>query len=477
MSQPQYMRRAVHVKLQECKIKLAKHAGIYYNNTVKNFSLKKPKRIGDRNMNMLHQLPKQQLVEFEQQWLAQYKSLQSVGMRLDMSRGKPSAKQLDISNDVLNCLCGVNNLNSEDGVDCRNYGGIDGIPEAKRLFSEMLAVLPEQIIIGGNSSLNMMYDTVSRAMLHGVYGSSKPWIKLDNVKFLCPSPGYDRHFAICEHFGIEMIVVPMKSDGPDMNIVEQLVASDSSIKGIWCVPKYSNPDGITYSDETVARFARLRPAAEDFRIFWDNAYIVHDLEGSDSLCNIFDECRAAGTEDMVFEFASTSKVTFPGAGVAMLAASLNNTAFIKKLLAIQTIGPDKLNQLRHVRYFKNMDGITAHMKKQAGVLIPKFNLVIDMLTRELSPLGIAQFHKPNGGYFISVNVPDGCAKDVVRLCAEAGVVLTAAGATYPYGKDPQDRNIRIAPTFPPLQELEAAMELFCLCVKLSAARSLLGKCS
>ncbi len=424
-------------------------------------------------MNMLHQLPKQQLIQLEQQWSTEYNTLLAAGLRLDMSRGKPSSAQLNLSNGLLDCLSGKDILNSEDGADCRNYGGIDGIPEAKRLFSELLDVPAEYIIVGGNSSLNMMYDTIARALLHGVYGSSKPWGKLDSVKFLCPSPGYDRHFAICEQFGIEMVTVPMKDDGPDMNEVERLVSADASIKGIWCVPKYSNPDGITYSDEVVARFARLKPAAEDFRIFWDNAYIVHDLEGSDTLKNIFTECKAAGTEDMVFEFASTSKVTFPGAGVAVMATSKNNAQFIKKLLTIQTIGPDKLNQLRHARYFKNIDGIKAHMKKQAEVLIPKFTLVIDRLTEELSPLGIARFHKPNGGYFISVNVPDGCAKDVVRLCAEAGVVLTPAGATYPYGKDPSDNNIRIAPTFPPIGELKTAMDLFCLCVKLVSVRKLL----
>ncbi len=426
-------------------------------------------------MNKLHQLPKQQLVQLEQQWSDQYSKLMAAGLRLDMSRGKPSSVQLNLSNEMLNCLSSEDILNSEDGADCRNYGGIDGIPEAKRLFSELLDVPPEYIIIGGNSSLNMMYDTIARALLHGVYGSRKPWGKLDNVKFLCPSPGYDRHFAICEHFGIEMITVAMKQDGPDMDEVERLVSSDASIKGIWCVPKYSNPDGITYSDEVVARFARLKPAAEDFRIFWDNAYIVHHLESGDTLKNIFTECVMAGTEDMVFEYASTSKVTFPGAGVAAMATSKNNAAFIKKLLTIQTIGPDKLNQLRHARFFKDLDGINAHMKKQAEVLIPKFNLVIDQLNEELSPLGIATFHKPNGGYFISVNVPDGCAKDVVRLCAEAGVVLTPAGATYPYGKDPSDNNIRIAPTFPPLGELKAAMELFCLCVKLVSVRKLLNQ--
>ncbi|MFA9380987.1 MAG: aminotransferase class I/II-fold pyridoxal phosphate-dependent enzyme, partial [Acetanaerobacterium sp.] len=367
-------------------------------------------------MEMLHQLPNQRLTELLQQWEAEYHRFQAAGLRLDMSRGKPSAKQIDLSNGVLDSLLSSDILKAEDGTDCRNYGGIDGIPEAKRLFSELLRVPAANIIIGGNSSLNMMYDTIARAMLRGVYGSKLPWARLDKVKFLCPSPGYDRHFAICEHLGIEMVVVPMKDDGPDMDAVERLVASDASIKGIWCVPKYSNPEGITYSDEVVKRFARLKPAAADFRIFWDNAYIVHDLEGSDSLCNIFDECAEAGTADMVFEYASTSKITFPGAGVAIMAASANNVAFIKKQLAIQTIGPDKLNQLRHARYFKNLDGILAHMKKQSELLIPKFNLVTELLRTELLPLGIVQFHKPNGGYFISVDIAEGCAKEVVRLC-------------------------------------------------------------
>lgn len=422
---------------------------------------------------MLNQLPEHKIAELERQWVAEYDAFRAKKLKLDMSRGKPSAQQLDLCGKLMDCLSSADILNSEDGTDCRNYGGLDGIPEAKRLFAEMLCVSPEQIIVGGNSSLNMMYDTVARAMLHGVGGFGKPWCRLDRVVFLCPSPGYDRHFAICEHFGIEMITVPMNEDGPDMDTVERLVASDDAVKGIWCVPKYSNPDGITYSDEVVARFARLKPAAKDFRIFWDNAYVVHDLQKADRLLNIFDECAAAGTEDMVFEFASTSKISFPGAGVAVMAASRANIAFIKKMMTVQTIGPNKLNQLRHVRYFGTVQGIAAHMQKQAEVLIPKFSLVERMLTQALVPLGIAEFHKPNGGYFIAVNVPDGCAKEVVRLCAEAGVILTPAGATFPYGRDPRDRNIRIAPTYPPIEELHAAMELFCLCVKLAAARKLL----
>ncbi len=426
-------------------------------------------------MSKLEQQPKEQILALKQQWEAQYNESKAKGLKLDMSRGKPSATQLDISNGIFDCLTSSDIMKAEDGTDCRNYGLLDGIPEAKRLFAEMLAVPAQNIIIGGNSSLNMMYDTISRAMTHGVYGSKQPWMKLDKVKFLCPSPGYDRHFAVTELFGMELITVKMNSDGPDMDEVERLVSGDSAIKGIWCVPKYSNPEGITYSDSVVKRFARLKPAAEDFRIFWDNAYVVHDLYEADVLLNIFEECRAAGTEDMVFEFASTSKISFPGSGVAVMAASDNNIRQLKSMLTIQTIGPDKLNQLRHVKYFKNLDGILSHMKKQAEILVPKFELVTGMLQQELAELGLVSFHKPNGGYFISVNVPNGCAQRVVGLCKEAGVVLTPAGATYPYGIDPSDSNIRIAPTFPPLSELKAAMELFCLCVKLASSEKFLIK--
>ncbi len=426
-------------------------------------------------MSKLEQQPKEQILALKQQWEAQYNEIKAKGLKLDMSRGKPSATQLDISSGIFDCLTSSDIMKAEDGTDCRNYGLLDGIPEAKRLFSEMLAVPAQNIIIGGNSSLNMMYDTISRAMTHGVYGSKQPWMKLDKVKFLCPSPGYDRHFAVTELFGMELITVKMNSDGPDMDEVERLVSGDSTIKGIWCVPKYSNPEGITYSDAVVKRFARLKPAAEDFRIFWDNAYVVHDLYEADVLLNIFEECRAAGTEDMVFEFASTSKISFPGSGVAVMAASDNNIRQLKSMLTIQTIGPDKLNQLRHVKYFKNLDGILSHMKKQAEILVPKFELVTGALQQELAELGLVSFHKPNGGYFISVNVPNGCAKRVVGLCKEAGVVLTPAGATYPYGIDPSDSNIRIAPTFPPLSELKAAMKLFCLCVKLASAEKFLIK--
>ena len=425
-------------------------------------------------MLKLAQQPREHILELKKQWEAQYSEMKATGLKLDMSRGKPSSSQLDISNGIFDCLNSSDVMKAEDGTDCRNYGLLDGIPEAKRLFSEMLGIPVQNIIIGGNSSLNMMFDAISRAMTHGVYGSNQPWMKLDKIKFLCPSPGYDRHFAITELFGFELITIKMNSDGPDMDEVERLVSNDSSIKGIWCVPKYSNPEGVTYSDAVVKRFARLKPAAEDFRIFWDNAYAVHDLYEADQLLNIFDECKAAGTEDIVFEFASTSKISFPGSGVSVMAASENNIKQIKSILTIQSIGPDKLNQLRHVKYFKDMAGIRQHMKKQAEVLIPKFELVTSMLEQELTELGLVSFHKPNGGYFISVNVPNGCAKRVVQLCKEAGVVLTSAGATYPYGKDPDDSNIRIAPTFPPLSELKTTMELFCLCVKLAGAEKLLS---
>ncbi len=339
----------------------------------------------------------------------------------------------------------------------------------------MVEVKTSQIIIGGNSSLNLMYDTILRAMMFGVLGSDKPWSKYDKIKFLCPVPGYDRHFAITENIGIEMVNVPMTASGPDMDIVEKLVAEDESIKGIWCVPMYSNPEGITYSDETVKRFAALKPKAKDFRIFWDNAYCVHHLrDKEDKLLSILAEAEKCGNEDIVFIFASTSKVSFTGAGVALLAASENNINFIKKQMGIQTIGSDKINQLRHVRYFKDFDGIKSHMQKHRTILEPKFDTVVELLEKELGSRDIAKYNKPNGGYFVSVNTFDGCAKRVVSLCKEAGVVLTGAGATYPYGKDPCDSNIRIAPTFPPVEELIEAMTLFCVCVRLATVEKLLG---
>lgn len=424
---------------------------------------------------LLTEMNKEQLEAFKAECVKEYDSYKAKALKLDMSRGKPGADQLDIAMPMFDVFTNSASMLADDGTDCRNYGMLTGISDAKKLFGELLGVGTDEIIIGGNSSLAMMYDTIARAWTHGVYGGKKPWGKCDKVKFLCPAPGYDRHFKICEHFGIEMINIPMHSDGPDMDMIEKLVAEDEAIKGIWCVPLYSNPDGIAYSDEVVKRFAALSPKAEDFRIFWDNAYCVHHLTDTpDSILNILDECKKTGKEDMVFIFASTSKISFPGAGVAMMAGSANNMKQVADLLGIQCISYDKLNQLRHVKYYKNVDGIMAHMEKHKAILAPKFKLVLDTLDSELGQLGVLEWNKPNGGYFVAVNTLEGCAKRVVSLCKEAGVVLTDAGATFPYGKDPQDRNIRIAPTFPPLDELETAMKLFCLCVKLASAEKLLG---
>jgi aspartate/methionine/tyrosine aminotransferase len=404
-----------------------------------------------------------------------YNEFKAQNLSLDMSRGKPSAQQLDLSNELMGILNEKERPKASDGADCRNYGGIDGIPEAKELFSKFLEVNTNEIIIGGVSSLNMMFDSISRAMTHGVCGSETPWGKLPSVKFICPSPGYDRHFAITQFFGIEMITVDMKADGPDMDMVENLVSNDESIKGIWCVPKYSNPDGITYSDEVVTRFANLKPKAKDFRIFWDNAYTVHHLtDKPDKLKNILTACKEARNPDMVFIFGSTSKVTFSGAGVSMMGSSENNINFIKKQITFQTIGPDKINQLRHVRFLKDMDNIENHMKKHAAILKPKFDMVLEILGNELSGKNIAWWNKPNGGYFISLNTMDGCAKKVVSMAKEAGVTFTNAGATFPYGKDPRDRNIRIAPTLPPIDELIKAIELFCICIQIASIEKLLN---
>ena len=422
----------------------------------------------------LTEMSKEQLSAFKAECEKEYEAYKAKGMKLDMSRGKPGADQLDIAMPMFDVFTNSASMIADDGTDCRNYGMLTGIPDAKKLFGALLGVGTDEIIIGGNSSLSLMYDTVARAVTHGVYGSEKPWGKCDKVKFLCPAPGYDRHFAICETFGIEMITVPMKNDGPDMDMVEKLVAEDEAIKGIWCVPLYSNPDGLVYSDETVRRFANLSPKAKDFRIFWDNAYCVHYLKDApDRILNILDECKKTGKEDMVFIFASTSKISFPGAGVAVMAGSVNNINQIAALMGIQCISYDKINQLRHVKYFKDMDGIMAHMAKHKEILAPKFNMVLDMLDKEIGELGILEWNKPNGGYFVSVNTLDGCAKRTVQLCKEAGVVLTGAGATFPYGKDPADKNIRIAPTYPPVSELEQAMNIFCISLKLASAEKLL----
>jgi len=420
-------------------------------------------------------LSKEQLRELQSGLQKRYEGFKSKNLKLDMSRGKPGADQLDLSLEVLDCINSSESCKSEGGADCRNYGLLDGIPEAKKLFADMLEVNPSEIIIGGNSSLNMMYDTVARAMTHGILGET-PWCKLGRVKFLCPSPGYDRHFAVTEHFGIELITVDMKDDGPDMDTVQRLAESDPSVKGIWCVPKYSNPEGITYSDEVVDRFAALNPAAPDFRIFWDNAYCVHHLsDRHDKLKNILDALRKNGRENMVYIFGSTSKISFPGSGVAMMAASEENITSIKKQLAFQTIGADKLNQLRHVRFFKDMDGIERHMKKHAAIIRPKFEAVIRCFEREFEGTGLATWTNPNGGYFISFNTLDGCAKRTVQLCREAGVIVTPAGATFPYGIDPRDRNIRVAPTYPPIDELKTAVELLCLCTKLAGIEKLIAE--
>ena len=425
-------------------------------------------------MKSYKEMSKEELAALKTELEKAYEDAKGKGLKLDMSRGKPSIAQLDMTMPIMDVLNAESDLRTEAGVDCRNYGVMDGIPEAKALMGAMMGVAPEKVIVCGNASLTIMYNTVSRSVTHGVCGST-PWCKLDKVKFLCPVPGYDRHFAVTEHFGIEMINIPMTPTGPDMDLVEKYVNEDPAVKGIWCVPKYSNPQGITYSDETVKRFAVLKPAAEDFRIFWDNAYGIHDLyeDDKDELLDIMTECEKAGNPDMVYIFASTSKVSFSGSGIAAIAASEKNLADIRKTMTIQTIGYDKINQLRHVRYFKDINGLRAQMKKEADILRPKFEAVISTLEEELSGLGIGEWIKPKGGYFISFNTMEGCAKEVVAKCKEAGVVLTGAGATYPYGKDPKDSNIRIAPSFPTPEEMQQATELFVLCVKLVSVNKLL----
>lgn len=425
-------------------------------------------------MGLYSELSKEELLKLKDELEIEYKEAKAKGLKLDMSRGKPSTEQLNLSMGMMDVLNSSADMVCEAGVDCRNYGVLEGIPEAKQLLADMIEVPKDNIIIFGNSSLNVMFDTISRCMTHGVMGHT-PWCKLDRVKFLCPVPGYDRHFAITEYFGIEMINVPMTSTGPDMDVVEELVSSDPAIKGIWCVPKYSNPQGITYSDRTVHRFATLKPAAPDFRIFWDNAYNVHHLRSDqqDFLIEILMECKKAGNPDMVYKFSSTSKISFPGSGIAAIAASDANLEDIRRQMKFQTIGHDKLNQLRHVRYFKNIHGIVEHMKKHADILRPKFEIVISTLERELGGLGIGTWMNPHGGYFISFDSMEGCAKSIVAKAKEAGLVMTGAGATFPYGKDPKDSNIRISPSFPTCDELQAAMDLFTLCVKLVSVEKLL----
>lgn len=426
-------------------------------------------------MKPYKEMSREELVSLKEELEKAFEDAKGKGLKLDMSRGKPTPAQLDMAMDIMDVFNSDSIMNTEAGEDCRNYGLMDGIPEAKQLMGEMMGVPAENVLVYGNASLSIMYDAVSRSMTHGVMGST-PWCKLDKVKFLCPVPGYDRHFKITEHFGIEMITIPMTPTGPDMELVEKYVREDASVKGIWCVPKYSNPQGISYSDETVRRFANLRPAAEDFRIYWDNAYVIHHLydDKQDEILEILSECEKAGNPDMVFEFCSTSKVSFAGAGLAAMAASKANLEFIRQSLTIQTICFDKVNQLRHVRYFKNLDGMLVHMKKHAAIMRPKFEAVLEVLDRELTGLGIGEWTRPSGGYFISFDSMEGCAKAIVAKCKEAGVVLTGAGATFPYGKDPKDSNIRIAPSFPTPEEMAAATDLFVLCVKLVSVEKLLA---
>ena len=425
-------------------------------------------------MTAYKDLSGEELKVLKSQLEKEFDEVKAKNLKLDMSRGKPSAAQLNLSMEMMDVLNSSSDLIGEDGVDCRNYGVLDGITEAKQLLADMMEVPKDNIVIFGNSSLNIMYDTIARAMTHGVLGST-PWAKLDKVKFLCPVPGYDRHFAITEHFGIEMINVPMTATGPDMDMVEKLAAEDEAIKGIWCVPKYSNPQGITYSDETVHRFATLKPAAKDFRIFWDNAYGIHHLyeDKQDYLTEILMECKKAGNPDMVYKFSSTSKISFPGSGIAAIAASDANLKEIREMMKVQTIGHDKLNQLRHVRYFKDIHGMVEHMKKHADIMRPKFDAVLETLDRELGGLEIGSWIAPRGGYFISFDAMEGCAKAIVAKAKEAGLVMTGAGATFPYGKDPKDSNIRIAPSYPTSEELKTAAEIFVLSVKLVSIEKLL----
>lgn len=404
--------------------------------------------------------------------LNEYNRYKNQGLKLDMSRGKPSSEQLDISVKMLDIINSGSNCKTKDGIDCRNYGLLDGIPEIKELFAKIMQVPSKWVIAGGNSSLNMMFDTFTCFMTHGV-SNCKPWIKQDKIKFLCPCPGYDRHFSILDYYNVEPIVIDMNSDGPDMNMIENLIENDESIKGIWCVPKYSNPTGITYSDEVVKRFAKLKPKAKDFRIFWDDAYAIHDInDNHDKLLSIMNESIKNGTEDNVIVFCSTSKITFPGSGVAAMAASENNLKVIKKRYSVQTIGYDKINQLRHMHFFKDFDGVLQHMQKHKKILKPKFDVVINKLKENFSENKLVRWSEPNGGYFVSVDVFNGCASRVVELCKNAGLILTPAGSTYPKDKDFKDSNIRIAPTYPQIEELEKAMDLFCVSIKIASVEKI-----
>ena len=415
-----------------------------------------------------------ELLKLREELANEYEQKKGLGLNLSMARGKPSEEQLELSMPMLNSIDETTPMVGEDKMDMRNYGVLTGLKETKKFFADMLEVKPENIIIYGNASLSIMYDTISRAITKGILGNT-PWSRLDKVKFLCPVPGYDRHFAICEFFDIEMINVPMDENGPDMDMVEKLVSEDSSVKGIWCVPKYSNPSGYVYSDEVVRRFANLKPAAEDFRIYWDNAYIIHHLyaDNQPKILNIVEECAKAGNPDMVYEFCSTSKITFPGAGISAMAASEANIKSLSSMMGIQTIGHDKLNQLRHLRFLPTQEALKEHMAKHADIMRPKFEAVCDMLEKELGDAGIASWTKPVGGYFIGFDAMEGCAKKIVAMCKDAGIVMTDAGATYPYGKDPKDSNIRIAPSYPTIEELVEACKVFVICVKLASIDKIL----
>lgn len=423
-------------------------------------------------MKTLKEMNRDELLVFYENAKLEYASCKAKGLKLDMSRGKPGREQLDLTFDVLTTLNSIDQC-TIDGVDVRNYGIVDGLPSCKALFADILSVKSEQVFVGGNSSLNLMYDIISKAYTHGMLHSKKPWSKLDEVKFLCPVPGYDRHFAVSASFGTKLIPVPLYEDGPDMDMIEELV-KDSSVKGMWCVPKFSNPDGFIYSDETIRRIASLKPAAPDFTLMWDNAYCVHELEGEFiPFINIIDECEKYGNADMVYEFCSTSKITIPGSGVACFAASEANIKYQKSLITFQTIGHDKVNQLRTVLYLKNREHTLELMKKHAEILKPKFDAVIESLDSEIAPLGFASYHKPKGGYFISLNTLEGTAKRALTLAKEAGLVMTPAGATFPYGNDPKDSNIRISPSVPSPEELKEASAILCACLKLSAAEKML----
>ena len=424
-------------------------------------------------MKKYTEMTKAELQAELEQVQAHYEELKEKKLSLNMARGKPGKAQLDMVSDMMDVLKSDSDFVC-DGIDARNYGNLDGLPSCKKLFAEVLGVEPENIFVGGSASLQLMYDTIAKCYTHGRLNSDTPWARLDKVKWLCPAPGYDRHFAVSETFGMEMITVPMTAEGPDMDLVEELI-KDPAVKGMWCVPKYSNPDGIIYSAETIRRIASMKPAAKDFLLMWDNAYCVHEFFGDYvPFPDILGECAKYGNADMVFEFASTSKITYPGGGVSVFACSADNMAYMKKLLNVQIISFDKVNQLRHVRYLKDKAGVLALMKKHAAILGPKFQCVLDNLDKEIAPLGIARWQRPSGGYFVSVNTMPGIAKATWQLCKDAGLTMTGAGATFPYGKDPQDSNMRVAPSLPPIDQLEQAMEIYCTSLKLAALRKLLA---